>query len=136
MKKLLILPLLLILSGCISDSSVNNQEIKEESGEEINQQDMDDNSEIVVKEFYVTSKSLKDKFVVNKGDSVRLIVKGTDYQHCFSLPGFNINQDVNPGQEEIVEFKADEIGNFDFFCSRGYCSEGNLASEGGVIIIE
>ena len=56
MKKLLILPLLLILSGCISDSSVNNQEIKEESGEEINQQDINDNSEIVVKEFSITSK--------------------------------------------------------------------------------
>ncbi len=136
MKKLLILPLLLILSGCISDSSVNNQEIKEESGEEINQQDINDNSEIVVKEFSITSKSLKDKFVVNKGDLVRLTVKGTDFQHCFSLPGFNIDQDINVGQEEIVEFKADKIGNFEFFCSHGYCSEGNLADEGGVIIIE
>ena len=31
---------------------------------------------------------------------------------------------------------GESIGNFDFFCSRGYCSEGNLASEGGIIIIE
>ena len=100
------------------------------------EKDKNDNSKVGVKEFYITSKNFKDKFFVNKGDPVRLTVKGTNYQHCFSLPGFNINQDINPDQEEIVEFKANEIGNFEFFCIRGYCSEGNLASEGGVIIIE
>ena len=73
-----------------------------------------------IKEFTMTAKRFEftpSTIEVNKGDKVKITVTSIDVTHGFSLPGFNINERLEPNQPVIIEFIADKTGEFKFRCN-------------------
>jgi len=70
---------------------------------------------------------------INKGDRVRLKIKSIDVTHGFSLPDFNINQQLSPNQEVTIEFVADKSGTFGFACSV-FCGAGHGTMRGNLVV--
>ncbi len=70
---------------------------------------------------------------VNKGDHVHLVLTSLDVTHGFSLPAFNVNTQIVPGQDSIVDFVADQSGTFDFRCSV-VCGAGHAGMTGQLVV--
>ena len=91
-----------------------------------------------VKEFTMTAKKWEfspSTITVNKGDTVKLTIRSIDVEHGFDLPAFNINENLEPGQDTMVQFVADKAGTFRFYCSV-YCGSGHSGMEGSLIVEE
>jgi len=71
--------------------------------------------------------------IANKGDNVILKIKSNDVTHGFNLPAFNINKNLPPGEIVVVEFLADKVGEFDFFCSVP-CGAGHSNMNGKLVV--
>lgn len=77
-----------------------------------------------VKEFSMTSYyddagkwfSLKE-ISVNKGDRVRIKVTNTKGSHDFTLDEYGIKEMTPLDKETIIEFAADKVGEFTYYCS-------------------
>jgi cytochrome c oxidase subunit 2 len=54
---------------------------------------------------------------VNRGDRVRLTLQASDVVHGFYLDGYGLEQRVEPGLSEEIEFTADRAGKFRYRCS-------------------
>lgn len=68
-----------------------------------------------------------------QGELVRLIVHNADVQHGLVIPELNVlNIDIPP-EGAVIEFVADKVGTFVFFCSY-YCGEGHSEMRGKIII--
>jgi len=89
-----------------------------------------------VKEFSMIAKKWQfDPSTINvkQGDKVRLKIKSIDVTHGFSLLDFNVNENLAPEKEVVVEFIADKKGEFSFFCSV-FCGEGHSGMKGKLIV--
>ena len=51
------------------------------------------------------------------GDLVRVELHTEDIAHSFTLDGYRIAKRASPGQPVTFEFRADQTGNFPFYCS-------------------
>lgn len=83
----------------------------------------------VIKEFLMTSFvefvdgepkpqfSLKE-ITVNKGDKVRIKITNTKGNHDFKLDEFGVFVDTPLDQEVVVEFTADQAGEFIYYCNQ------------------
>lgn len=76
-----------------------------------------------VKEFTITSTNFafnpKD-ITVQKGDRVRINFKNTDGYHNLVIDEFNVaTKTLNEGGSDTVEFVANKIGSFVYYCSVG-----------------
>lgn len=49
------------------------------------------------------------------GEKVIIKATSSDVAHGFALPGFQIRERIEPGQTTLIEFIADQAGEFDFF---------------------
>jgi len=77
--------------------------------------------------------SLKE-ITVKKGDTVRIEVTVTKGSHDFNIDEYNINVETPLNQPTIIEFKADKVGKFIYYCSRpGHRENGQW---GALIITE
>jgi heme/copper-type cytochrome/quinol oxidase subunit 2 len=54
---------------------------------------------------------------VNQGDRVRLTLQASDVVHGFYLDGYDLQQRVEPGITQEIEFVADRAGKFRYRCS-------------------
>ncbi len=54
---------------------------------------------------------------VNRGDRVRLTLQAGDVVHGFYLDGYDLQQRVEPGISQEIEFVADRAGKFRYRCS-------------------
>jgi len=54
---------------------------------------------------------------VNQGDQVRITLQAADVVHGFYLDGYGIEQRVEPGISQQVEFIADRAGKYRYRCS-------------------
>ena len=72
---------------------------------------------------------------VKEGERLRLIIKSRDLDvtHGFSISAFNINRNLEPGKEEIIEFVANKKGSFTFACSV-FCGSGHGSMKGKLIV--
>ena len=57
------------------------------------------------------------RIVVNEGDTVQITLTASDVVHGFYLDGYEIQQRVEPGISEHVEFVASKRGKFRYRCS-------------------
>jgi len=134
MKKTIFLPLLLllILTGCYDKGSK-----EEEQKINIPEQPLITNKEDgASKEFSLRAEKWSFEpsvITVNKDDLVKLKIKSIDVKHGISIPAFNIESDLNPNEETIIEFKATESGTFTFSCSV-QCGLGHNNMKGVLIV--
>lgn len=90
-----------------------------------------------VKEFSVTGSPFKmvpDSLTVKKGDTVKITFKNTQGIHDFTLDEFDVKtKQLQAGEEEVVQFVADKVGTYEF-----YCSVGNHRAQGmeGTLTVE
>ena len=57
---------------------------------------------------------------VKPGDRVKITFKNTVGFHNFTIDGFAVaTKQINSGQSETIEFVADKIGVFEYYCSVG-----------------
>lgn len=62
--------------------------------------------------------SLKE-ITVNKGDLVRIKITVTKGMHDFKIDEFNVYVDTKePNKEYVVEFTADKVGEFIYYCTK------------------
>jgi len=58
------------------------------------------------------------EIVVKKGDLVRIKITNTAGTHDFVIDEYGVNKDTPVDQETIVEFVADKVGSFEYYCSK------------------
>lgn len=75
------------------------------------------------KEFTVTGSNFKfspTSLKVKKGDTVKITFKNTVGFHDFVIDEFDVQTNqIGEGDEEEVEFVADKVGTFEYYCSVG-----------------
>lgn len=54
---------------------------------------------------------------VRRNDVVRLTVSSVDIAHSFTVDAYRIQKRIPAGGSVTIEFRADEVGRFPFYCS-------------------
>lgn len=76
-----------------------------------------------VKEFTVMGDNFSynpKTITVKKGDKVKITFKNTEGFHDFKIDEYGIaTKQVNAPNTEVLEFTADKIGTFEYYCSVG-----------------
>jgi cytochrome c oxidase subunit II len=75
------------------------------------------------------------EITVKKGQHVRLFVTALDVTHGFALPAFGVEEQVPAGKTVQVDFDADRVGQFEFYCAV-YCGAGHGSMKGLVRVTE
>jgi nitrous-oxide reductase len=74
---------------------------------------------------------------VRKGDKVvwhlSNLERTQDATHGFSIPGYNVNLSLEPGETQTIEFVADRSGTYPFYCSE-FCSALHLEMTGFFLV--
>jgi heme/copper-type cytochrome/quinol oxidase subunit 2 len=74
---------------------------------------------------YYPQYSLKN-ITVNKGDKVRIKITVTSGMHDFKIDEFEVYADTPKDEETIIEFVADEAGEFIYYCTKpGHRANGH-----------
>ena len=85
----------------------------------------------------VRSQFKPDTIHVSKGDKVVIhltnIEETPDATHGFSIPRYNINVSLDPGECATVEFVADAEGAFSIYCTE-FCSALHLEMQGWLLV--
>ncbi len=76
-----------------------------------------------VKEFNLTASNFKfsaNEIKVKKGDKVRVVLNNSQGIHDFKIDELGVNtRIIQQGEQDIVEFVADKVGVFEYYCSVG-----------------
>jgi heme/copper-type cytochrome/quinol oxidase subunit 2 len=68
-----------------------------------------------------------------KGDSLRLLLRSDDGEHCFAIDAFRVEKRVVPGRTATVEISLDRAGEFPYYCC---LDPGNAALRGRLVVSE
>lgn len=71
---------------------------------------------------------------VKKGDRVRITITNTAGTHNFMLDEFNVKQETPLNEPVVVEFVADKVGTFEYYC--GKYDHRALGQKGTLIVSE
>ena len=78
-----------------------------------------------------------DQIPVTVGDTVRMhltnIEATENAAHSFSVPAYNIQATLEPGEVVDVEFKVDRVGSFPFYCAE-FCSALHMEMSGWLLV--
>ena len=72
---------------------------------------------------------------LQKGESYRLHLSSIDWQHGFSLQPVNINLQIVPGYEMVINITPDQAGDYAIVCNE-YCGIGHHTMLGKIIVKE
>ncbi len=61
---------------------------------------------------------------VHNGDRVIIELRSLDVTHGFAIDEFNVNAYIVPGETVTVNFIADKVGNFTYYCNV-FCGVGH-----------
>ncbi len=61
--------------------------------------------------------SLKE-MVVKKGDKVKIVITNTAGAHDFVIDAYGIKRDTPLNEATVIEFVADKVGDFEYYCSK------------------
>jgi cytochrome c oxidase subunit II len=71
---------------------------------------------------------------VKKGQKVKIVMKSVDMMHNFVVDELDINMPITPaGKTAEVEFTADKVGSFEYYCAVG---EHRANGQVGTLIVE
>lgn len=59
-----------------------------------------------------------EEMVVNQGDTVRIKVTNTMGMHDIKIDEYNVFAETPLNEEVVVEFVADKVGDFVYYCSK------------------
>jgi len=88
--------------------------------------------------FYVTAfmwEYYPQEIRVQEGDYVIIHFSSIDVTHGLYIEAWNITSNLAPNQTETIEFKADKIGKFEFYCIF-YCGIGHEDMKAYVVVEE
>ena len=93
--------------------------------------------EAAVKVFNVSGANFRfDPATINvkKGEKVKVVLTAVDMPHDFDLDEFGVNGAVaQPGETVEVEFTADQVGKFEYYCSVGKHRANGMV---GTLVVE
>jgi len=72
---------------------------------------------------------------LEKGQSYRLHLSSIDLQHGFSLQPLNINLQVHPGYEMVINLTPTTAGEFGIVCNE-YCGLGHHTMTGRIYVVD
>jgi cytochrome c oxidase subunit 2 len=90
------------------------------------------------KEFYVTAimwEFYPQNITVQKGDNVVIHLTSVDVHHGFYIEAWNKTADLFPNQTVMIEFTADKVGDFQYYCTV-YCGIGHWDMKGYIRVQE
>lgn len=147
MNKKIVITLIIGLAVVVIAIALNNKNSALETGTVVNNEQVDvtneigqtavennvadevapvepENKEAAIKEFTMTSFyddtgiwfSLKE-MSVNQGDNVRIKVTNIKGTHDFTLDEYGIKKMTPLNEEVVIEFTADKVGEFIYYCS-------------------
>ena len=70
-----------------------------------------------------------------RGESYRIHLSSTDWQHGFSLQPTNINISVHPGYEHVITLTPTGNGDFGIICNE-FCGIGHHTMTGRIRVVE
>lgn len=80
--------------------------------------------------FYYSVKEIK----VKKGEKVKIVMTSKDMMHDFNIDELNVKLPITKsGETNTVEFTADKVGTFEYYCSVG---QHRKMGQVGKIIVE
>jgi heme/copper-type cytochrome/quinol oxidase subunit 2 len=71
---------------------------------------------------------------VRQNDLVHVTFTAEDAPHAFTIDGYRIAKRATPGHPSTVEFRADRIGAFPFYCALA-ASNGQTHDERGELVV-
>ncbi len=84
--------------------------------------------------FEYDSGKQSDLLNVPMGRPVKLIMTSADVLHCLFIPAYRIKEDCVPGMLTHLWFTANEVGQYDIFCTE-YCGVGHSHMRSKVIVM-
>lgn len=84
---------------------------------------VNDVSQSEVKEFVVSGQNFSftpNSLTVKKGDKVKITFQSIDGFHDFKIDEYGVaTKQLKSPAEEVLEFTADKVGSFEYYCSVG-----------------
>ncbi len=97
-----------------------------------------DNDTPPLKQFTVTGQNYSfspSTMTVKKGDKVRITFKNVDGFHDLKIDEFTVaTKKIGTGEQEVIEFVADKVGAFEYYCSVG--NHRAMGMKGTLIVTE
>jgi nitrous-oxide reductase len=94
-------------------------------------------NQVEIKMTAIRSHYVPDRVELQAGDEVTWHITNVDTSidatHGFSIPAYNINLSLEPGETATVEFVADQTGTFPFYCTE-FCSALHLEMAGYMLV--
>ena len=75
-----------------------------------------------------------DVLNVPMGRPVKLLMTSADVLHCLFIPAYRIKEDCVPGMQTHLWFTANELGEYDIFCTE-YCGVGHSHMRSKVVVM-
>jgi len=72
---------------------------------------------------------------VDKGDNVTIHFTSLDVHHGLYIKKWNVTANLFTNQSATINFKADEVGRFEYFCTV-YCGIGHSEMKGYITVKE
>ncbi len=128
MNKKIIIPIVIILVIIGVVFVLQSPEVEDLNGEEILDEEIDEEVpdedisfyiEAEGREFYVDGEENPD-IVVSQGEEVLIELMVTGGTHDFVIDEFDAATEMlSEGESEIIQFTADQVGEFEYYCSAG-----------------
>ncbi|MBS3123348.1 cupredoxin domain-containing protein [Candidatus Woesearchaeota archaeon] len=126
---------LLIVAGCKSEKAAGTTS-ETATGAVVSEVDEAQNGdfreiEVISKQYDFSPSVIK----VKQGEKIRLRLKSVDVPHSLAIkaPFLNVNQYVEAGTDEVIEFTATDKGEFPFWCAI-YCGNGHREMRGSLVV--
>jgi heme/copper-type cytochrome/quinol oxidase subunit 2 len=71
---------------------------------------------------------------VRQNDLVQVTFTAADVPHAFTIDTYRIAKRATPGHPSLVEFRADQVGRFPFYCTLA-APNGQTHSERGELVV-
>ena len=130
-----------VLAGCtltqtkdqaivVEENTPGTEKVTEEPTDEVAEENNEvGESNSAVKEFEMESftkivdgqyfpQFSKKEITVKKGDTVRLKINATSGMHNFKIDEFDVLAETPTGEVTVVEFVADQAGEFVYYCAK------------------
>ena len=128
-KIIIVIVLVLVIVGVIVLTSQKTEEENTalpqnaESPTESIEESAEPTEESQIKEFTITGTNYQfslNEIRVNQGDTVRITFISGGSLHDWTIDEFNVaTSRLQEGQQETIEFVANQVGQFEYFCSVG-----------------